>query len=413
MKLRLSASPAAHLTIADARWAVLATRFARRHDGAVLLCLEDADRPADGLRASPVESDLRWLGIAWETLVRQSDRPARYAAAAETLRRSGRLYACFESGAELAAKRDRRVRRGQPATYDRAMLHLAPAQRAAAEAGGKRPYWRFRLSNGACRWRDLVLGPQAIPLEGLSDPVLVRADGLPLRLFAAVVDDIDLGITHALRDAEHLAGTAMELDIRAALGADPAGLRLAHIPPLACDRPVPSVRRLRADGIEAAALAGYLAGGDADRLAAAPARIDIAALRRANRDALARMPFEAVAARLPAGATAAFWEAIRGGIDLLAEAGLWWDVVSGDVTPAAADPSLLRAALTAMPASPWSVATWTDWLAAIPSSIGHGDPASALRRALTGEDDGPAMSTLLPLIGAARAAERLRRGAAA
>ena len=95
---------------------------------------------------------------------------APYADAADTLKQAGRLYPCFEFEAELRAKRDHRVKRGQPPIYDRAMLKLTQAQLAAAEAGGKRPYWRFLLSDRTVEWRDLVLGHREVALPSLSDP---------------------------------------------------------------------------------------------------------------------------------------------------------------------------------------------------------------------------------------------------
>ena len=46
----------------------------------------------------------------------------------------------------VGQKSRQRLRRGRAQVYDRAMLKLTREQRAAAEAGGKRPYWRFLLS---------------------------------------------------------------------------------------------------------------------------------------------------------------------------------------------------------------------------------------------------------------------------
>ena len=57
-------------------------------------------------------------------MLRQSDRLDRYAAAAERLKQSGRLYPCFESAEELKAKRDLQLKRRQAPVYDRAMLRL-------------------------------------------------------------------------------------------------------------------------------------------------------------------------------------------------------------------------------------------------------------------------------------------------
>ena len=187
--------------------------------------------------------------------------------AAEKLKRAGRLYPCFESEAELRAKRDHRVKRGQPAVYDRAMLRLTPAQLEAAEAGGKRPYWRFRLSDRTVEWRDLVLGHREVALPSLSDPIVVQADGTPTRAFAGIVDDLATGITDLVRGDTQVTASAVAIDIYEALGGDASHLRFAHLPPLedagekrlARRVDARTLRSLRHDGVEGAALAAYLA----------------------------------------------------------------------------------------------------------------------------------------------------------
>lgn len=428
MKLRLFAAPTGLLHVGQARLALAAWLLTRRHGGQATLVLEDAD-PAH-VRPEYDEAtrhDLDWLGLDWDAAWRQSERAERYAEAAERLRQAGRLYPCFEGEDELRAKRERRQRQGLSTVYDRAMLKLTAAQRAEAEAGGKRPYWRFLLNDGAVQWDDLVLGRQAVKLSAHSDPVLVRADGTALPIFAAVVDELDARSTHWVRGGETATATGLQLDMLAALGGRPGALRVGHLPALAegsgrGKRP-PTLRSLRTDGVEPAALAGYLAGlGMNGRARPEPAgllaarfdlagvsrtspRFDVEALLAMNRQALAGLPFEAVRERLPASATPSFWLAVRGGIDLLREARGWWDVVAGNIVPPLleGEASALERALEAVPPEPWDAETWGAWVA----TMGTGAETS-LRLALTGEEQGPAMAGLLPLIGRTRALERLR-----
>lgn len=433
MKLRIPAAPTGLLHVGQARLALAAWLTARRDGGQVTLVLEDAD-PAHARpeHDEAVRHDLDWLGLDWDVVVRQSERAGRYASAAERLRRAGRIYACFESEDELRAKRDRRQRRGESTVYDRAMLKMTAAQREEAEAGGKRPYWRFMLNDGTVQWDDLVLGRQQVKLTAHSDPVVLRADGAPLPIFAALVDELDLRSTHLVRGAEMATATGLQLDILAALGGRPGALRVAHLPGLAeeagprAKRP-PALRSLRGDGIEPAALAGYLARlGTEDppvaepaallasrfelvRVGQAPPRFDVEALLALNRRALASLPFEAVRDRLPPAATPAFWIAVRGSLDLLREARGWWEVVGGSIVPPLLEDEAgtLRQALAALPEEPWDAATWSGWT----TGLGN-DAEPMLRLALTGEDHGPALDTLLPLIGRARVAERLRLASA-
>ena len=117
-----------------------------------------------------------------------------------------------------------------------------------------------------------------------------------------------------------------------------------------------------------------------------------------------------MATRLPPGATDAFWLAVRGELDLLNEARGWWDVVAGAIVPPEIpEPELLTTALELLPPELWHDSVWQDWTAALAEATGRSGEALALplRLALTGEDGGPDMAALLPLIGRARAAQRL------
>ncbi len=437
MKVRFAPSPTGLLHVGNTRAALANHLFARRTGAKFLLRIDDTDRE----RSRPeheqaIGHDLAWLGIGWDETFRQSDHLDRYAEAADRLRASGRLYPCFESEDELRVKRDLRIKRGKPPVYDRAMLKLTPEQRAAAEANGKRPYWRFRLSDRDVAWRDRVLGERRVKLTAVSDPVLIRADGTPLYTFTSVVDDVATGITTVIRGEDHITNTGIQLDLFEALGAPPP--EFAHLPLLTdgdggkLSKRLDSLtlRSLRHDGIEPMAVTSYLArlgtsedpeplplgalaaGFAFEKFSHSAARFDARQLMALNRRVLHELPFEAVADRLPAGATEAFWLAVRGNLDLLTEARLWWDVAAGDVSPPVlvGEGAFLSAALAALPPEPWDEGTWTAWTGALREATGRKGRALflPLRQALTGEDHGPELRELLPLMGRARAAERLR-----
>jgi glutamyl-tRNA synthetase len=439
MKLRFAPTPNSILHVGQARVALVNWLVARRNGGQFLLRLDDAD--AERCRADyaeAIEHDLRWLGLDWDECVAQSARRDRYAEAAARLEASGRLYPCFEGEEELTFKREQRQKQGKSPIYDRAMLKMTAAQRAQAEAGGKRPYFRFLLSGVQAEWGDMVLGRQQVKLSAVSDPVVIRADGTPLHSFASAVDDLELGVTHVIRDAGHLTNTGIQLDILAALGARPNTVRFGHLPALA-ELPagkrttLPSLRSLRADGIEPAALAGTLASlGTPDQPHAASAallaetydltrigkdapRFDAAALLAVNRAALGAMPFEAAQDRLPPAATPAFWHSVRGSLDLMREARGWWDVVAGTIIPPLIEGEVdfLQQALALLPSEPWDHTTWSDWRAALQAETGRSNGAmdEPLRLALTGEEHGPELAELLPLMGRSRVVERLRLAA--
>lgn len=438
IRVRFAPSPTGWLHVGNAYIAVANALFARHAGGEFLLRLDDTDTQRSREEyAHGIGQDLAWLGVAWARSFRQSGRLASYEVAAEKLRASGRLYPCFESEEELAAKREAQRRRHLAPVYDRAALAMTAEQRAKAEASGRKPYWRFRLSAGEQEWDDLVLGHRRVKLAAISDPVLVRADGSPLYTFTSVVDDIAEGITHIIRGEDHVTNSGVQRDIFAALGADPDAVRLAHRPllldadggKLSKRLESLSLRRLRADGIEPSALFAYIArlgtpdafepasieelaaSFDFSRMSAAAPRFDPTQLLALNRKVLHAASYEAVAARLPEGTDARFWEAVRGNLDMLSQARHWWAVVTGEVHASLPEEAaFLRKALALLPEEPWDDTAWARWTTALREATGRKGRAlfHPLRLALTGEETGPELRALLPLIGRARAAARLK-----
>lgn len=438
MKLRFAPSPTGLLHVGNARQALANALYARRHGGQFQLRIDDTDigRSREEL-VEAIQKDLHWMGIQWDETFRQTERLDRYAAAIEKLKASGHLYPCFESEQELAAKRETQIRQRRAPVYDRAMLKMTPQQRAQAEANGKVPYWRFKLSNTTVRWRDMVMGDCQVKLPSVSDPVLVRTDGTVLYTLASVVDDLETGITHIIRGEDHVTNTGVQIDIAQALGAHPDHFRFAHLPLLldenggklskrfdAC-----SLRTFRQDGIEATALISYLARlGSSDdpmllpfdeqakiydisHISRSAARFDTRQLLAMNHKLLAQTPYTDVADRLPKGATEAFWLAIRGNIELLSEARLWHNVTDGDIIPPVqeGEDDFLKEAASLLPPEPWDETTWKAWITAVREKTGRSGKAlfHPLRLALTGEEQGPELRDLLPLIGRSRALARL------
>ena len=112
ISVRFAPSPTGYLHVGNIRPALANHLFARRSGGRFLLRLDDTDRERGRPEyAEAIEQDLRWLGISWDEMIRQSDRLALYSAAAERLKATGRLYPCFESSEELKAKREAALRR--------------------------------------------------------------------------------------------------------------------------------------------------------------------------------------------------------------------------------------------------------------------------------------------------------------
>jgi glutamyl-tRNA synthetase len=435
---RFAPAPTGRLHVGNIRTALHNWLWARKNGGRFLLRLDDTDkeRSTEAFAAQILE-DLAWLGLEPDEVHRQSARFHRYEAALERLRESGRVYPAYESAQELDLKRKVQLSRGRPPVYDRAALELSEEHRAELEAGGRRPHWRFRLDHEVpIAWFDGIRREQHFDPALLSDPVIRREDGSWLYMLPSTVDDIDLGVTHVLRGEDHVANTALQIQMFEALGAPPPAF--AHEALLVGSEGKLSkrlgslgVEALKEAGIEPMAVAAKLArigtsvpvepvtsleplieGFHFETFGRAPARFDMEELAGLNARIVHQLPFDSVAGRLPEGMGEEDWEAIRPNLKSVAEAADWWEILHGHVEAKAEeeDRGFLAAAAEAVEGIDWNAPPWPQLVAKLKESSGRSGKAlfHPLRRALTGRDSGPEMAALLPLIGRREAAARLR-----
>ena len=443
VRVRFAPSPTGKLHLGNARIALVNFLFARHAGGAFVLRIDDTDRDRsrDEFTAS-IKADLRWLDLAWEQEEQQSKRLALYAEAMAKLRQAGRAYACYETAEELEYKRKRQLARGKPPIYDRAGLALSDDEKKKFEAQGRKPHWRFKLKEEQIGWNDVVRGVVAYDTRHLSDPVLLREDGVPLYTLTSVVDDLALGMTHIIRGEDHVTNTVPQIQLFEALGGKPPAF--AHLPLMVDAQGKGLSKRLgsltlealREQGIEAMAINALL-GRMGESHAAEPAAdldalakgFDLAAMGRAsprfdpieldhlNAHLLHAMSYAAARPRLLAlGITAdeAFWLAVRGNLKRFADTQEWWRVCRTGIRPFIEDAGFTRLAATLLPPEPWTGQSWKDWTRAVAAASGRQgrNLYHPLRLALTGRGDGPELAALLPLIGRERAAARLEGKAA-
>ena len=148
-----------------------------------------------------------------------------------------------------------------------------------------------------------------------------------------------------------------------------------------------------------------------------PARFDLDELRSVNARAIHLMDFERVRARLPDTMSEALWLAVRPNIETVSDAAAWLQVTEHDLDPPAIDPAdrdYLIAAAGTMAEIAWDEDPWAALTGALKTATGRkGRPLFLpLRVALTGQEHGPEMKALLPLIGRERAISRLRAAVA-
>ena len=437
--VRFAPSPTGYLHVGNIRMAIANWLHARSKGGRFILRLDDTDSERSTEEyANAIQKDLTWLGMEWDQLERQSLRMERYRETLETLKEAGRVYACYETPEELEYGRKRLLSRGKPPIYDRAALDLSEEQRRQYEAEGRKPHCRFKLNHDDIDFEDLVRGPVHFHGSNLSDPVLVRGDGTYLYMLPSAVDDVDMKVTDVIRGEDHVANTAVQIQLFEALGATPP--TFAHTPLLTdiggqgLSKRLGSmtVASLREDGVEAMALNSYLAHiGTSDAIEPRPSlealasdfdishtgrgtpKFDPEHLKVLNAALLHATPYEDVMQRLFAmdleRADADFWKAVRPNLERLDDAAKWYSVCFGDITPVIEDSEFARTAAEELPIEPWDETTWGKWTGLVKEKMGRKGKQLflPLRLALTGLDHGPELKFLLPLIGRQRVLQRL------
>jgi glutamyl-tRNA synthetase len=442
--VRFAPSPTGNIHVGNVRPALINWLFARRHNGKFLFRLDDTDPERSKEEyAENIARDLEWLGLKWDMFARQSDRMDRYELAKHYLIETGRLYPCYETPEELALKRKSLLSRGKPPIYDRSALRLTDADKAKFEAEGRAPHWRFKLEYAPITWTDMGHGDLSFKGEDLTDPVLYREDGRPIYTISSVVDDLELRISHVIRGDDHIANTAIQIQIMEALvphcgGAVPV---FGHLPLLAAANGdklskrngALSVADMRADsGIEPMAVLSLLAKlGTSDaieprasleqlveefditKFSKATPRFDPEEVRRLTVKLVQDMPFgqvkEKLAQRGLPEIDEAFWDAVRPNLNSLDDVAEWYRVANGPIEPVIEDADFALAAAELAPEAPWSEGTWSEWIGRVKEGTGRKGKAlfMPLRQALTGMDHGPELQNLLPLIGRERALARL------
>ena len=215
VRVRFAPSPTGYLHVGGARTALFNWLFARKHNGAFILRIEDTDRTRYEPEAvQNIMDSLRWMGLEWDEGPEvggdygpyfQSQRLDLYQKYAQQLVDGGHAYRCYCSPERLALMREEQRRRGEPIGYDRHCRYLTAKQRAEYEAQGIVPVVRLKVPlEGQTSFHDVIHGDTTVDNARLDDLVLLKSDGYPTYHLANVVDDTLMQITHIMRADEWL-----------------------------------------------------------------------------------------------------------------------------------------------------------------------------------------------------------------
>jgi glutamyl-tRNA synthetase len=207
--------------VGGARSALQNWIYAKQHNGAFVLRIEDTDAARNRPEwTEGILSALDWIGIErgnYEGPYFQSAYADKQKAAAAGLYAAGRAYYCDCTREQIEARTGNKYTGYDGFCRDRG---LGPGEGRAL---------RFRTPDeGRTRVVDLIRGEPTFENAKIEDFVIARSDGSPVFLLANVVDDMTMGITHVFRAEEHLSNTPKQQLLWEALGHEPPVW--AHVP---------------------------------------------------------------------------------------------------------------------------------------------------------------------------------------
>ena len=435
IRVRFAPSPTGLLHVGNIRIAILNYIFTRKNGGKFVLRIDDTDVLRSTKESEQlILQDLQWLGIKWDEFYKQSNHFSKYDEAINYLKKIGRVYACYETKDELSLKRKIQASRGVPPVYDRAALELTADQIKKLEDDGVKPYWRFKLNEqDTVSWNDLVHGQISIPLNSISDPILIKPDGSYVYTFASVVDDVNIGITHIIRGDDHITNTAAQIDMFKTLSQNIP--EFAHVPLLSAldgqdvskrtGSPL-SIVNMRNDGIEPDAIWNVLANlGTSnnvnyqdsfeqlvdkfsfDKMSLASPKFNIEDVKLLTKKIVSCKTFDEVKDSFGdlEYFSEYFWDAIKGNINSLKEVRYWYDVCFKDIQLIKEDSDFVQLMLDKLHSD---FSTWISDLKQASGRKGR-DLFHPIRVVLTGLDKGPELEKIFHLLGYERLKHRIEQ----
>lgn len=216
--LRFAPSPTGGFHVGNARTALFNYLYARHYGGTLKLRIEDTDATRsteDSLKT--ITDGLDWMGIPFDgEPVFQSKNEASHRAAAQKLLESGAAYKFYATPEELEEIRRQAQKDKRAPRYPR----QTPEEQAEKEAAGIPGAVFFAVPDGETVWDDAIRGVSRWDNSVIGDFVISRSDGSPVYHLAVVVDDHEMGVTFALRGADHISNTPKQIMLFEALGWD-------------------------------------------------------------------------------------------------------------------------------------------------------------------------------------------------
>lgn len=249
VRVRFAPSPTGALHIGGVRTALYNYLYAKKHNGTMILRIEDTDQSRFVPGAEDyIKEALEWLGITADESpftggpygpYRQSERKEMYAQYTQKLIDAGHAYYAFDTPEELDAMRERlkaaRVATPQYNAITRTQMKnsitLAEDEVKERLASGDPYVIRLKVpGKEEVRLNDIVRGWVMVHSSAIDDKVLMKSDGMPTYHLANVVDDHLMKITHVIRGEEWLPSAPLHVLLYKFLGWEDTMPQFAHLP---------------------------------------------------------------------------------------------------------------------------------------------------------------------------------------
>ena len=239
VRTRIAPSPTGAPHVGTAYMALFNLAFARRHQGKMVLRIEDTDRARSTPGSEQAIFDaLSWLGIEWDEgpdcggdygPYRQSERLELHQGEIDRLLEQGDAYRCFCSPERLDELRKEQMARKETPRYDGRCLALSPEESKQRAENGEPFVVRMKIpSEGECRFMDELRGEVVIDWSQVDHQIIRKSDGYPTYHLANVVDDHHMRISHVIRGEEWINSVPKHLLLYKLLGWNPPAF--AHLP---------------------------------------------------------------------------------------------------------------------------------------------------------------------------------------
>ena len=238
IRVRIAPSPTGPLHFGTARTALFNWFFARNHGGSFILRVEDTDveRSMPAFEADII-TGLKWLGLDWDEgpdiggkygPYRQSERLDIYEKYLKKLIDDNNAFYCFCSKEELEQDRQAMLSQGLVPKYSGKCRDILKDETLKKIAKGDSAVIRFKMPAAEIEFHDLIRGKIKFDTSIIGDIVIARSLKSPLFIFAGVVDDYEMKISHVIRGEDHISNTPKQIMLQKALGFNE--VEYAHLP---------------------------------------------------------------------------------------------------------------------------------------------------------------------------------------